>query len=234
MEQLHGLASVATKHLLADLCRELARDQVLDVHFDAEGGPDVAQRVRAGAEADVLVLSEAAVTDLENDGFLVPGTVRPMFISEVVAAQSEAATPIPLESEADLRAALEGATRLAYSTGPSGAALLDLLDRWELTTRLEGRLVRARPGVPVGLQIANGEADLGFQQRSELQSIEGVRVIGPLPGGARLRSTFSGGVLASSERRESASSVLALLVDPGHASVVLGHGMSLAGQETVL
>lgn len=220
-----GLSSMATRELLADLAAELAQDCGVVVQFTSAGGIEVADRVRAAAVADLLVLADEAMRTLEADGLLVPNTLRPLFVSHVVAAVPDAAPELALATEDDLRAALAAAARIAYSTGPSGNALLDLIERWRLTDLLADRLVQAPPGVPVGSLLARGDADLGFQQRSELTGVDGVRVVGPLPGSAAVQSTFTGGVLTTSRNPGVAQTVLAKLGSLAVADTIRKRGM---------
>lgn len=223
-----GLSSMATRLLVADLAEEIGRRHHLAVAFTSEGGVDVARRVREGAVADLLVLGSEAMRALEEESLLVPGTRRPLFVSQMVAAVPAAVSSPSLSSEADLRELLIGADRIAYSTGPSGIALLDLVDRWGLTETLRGRLVQAPPGTPVGSMLADGEADLGFQQYSELMGVDGIRLLGPLPGETARSTVFAGAVLASSSRPDLAGRVLALFGDAAMDAVVQSRGMTPA------
>ena len=223
-----GLSSMATRQLLAELATEVGDSLGRTVRFTSAGGVDIANRIRAGEVADLAVLADTAVRGLVRDGFIHPDTVRPLFVSPVVAAvPSDQAAPA-LAHEDDLRTALSRAGRIAYSTGPSGDALLELVRRWGLDDELDGRFVQAPPGVPVGALLAGGEADLGFQQWSELKGVRGVTVLGPLPGDAAITSVFSGGVPVSSRDNESARVVLGHLNSPETAATIRRNGMSPA------
>ncbi len=225
---IRGLSSMATRLILADLAGEIGRRHHIEVSFTSEGGVEVARKVRAGVQADLLVLGATAMRALAEEGLLVAATVRPLLVSQVVAAVPAASSAGPLSAETELRELLVAADRIAYSTGPSGTGLLVLLERWGLVETLRGRLVQAPPGVPVGSLLANGEADLGFQQRSELMDVAGIRLLGPLPGEAALSTTFVGAVLAGSAQPELARTVVGLLADPANAAVVESRGMSPA------
>jgi len=222
-----GLSSMATRVLLDDLVDDIERQHGIAVSFTSTGGVEVAQQVRDGAVADLVVLAADALGALESDGLLANGTVRPLFVSQVVAAvPAGSATPL-LATENDVRAAVVNAGRVAYSTGPSGSAVLALLERWGLHDELRDALVQAAPGVPVGSLLASGQADLGFQQLSELQDLPGVQVLGPLPGDATIWSTFSGGVLATSTQAARATEVLGLLSADTAVARVAARGMAL-------
>lgn len=223
-----GLSSMATRHLLADLAGEIARSLGLAVRFDSGGGVEVEQRVRDGVPADVVVLAAPAMARLDDEGLLVSGTLRPLFVSQVVAAVPADRTAPAFATEDDLATALASAATVAYSTGPSGTALLALIDRLGLTDLLADRMLQAPPGVPVGSLLADGRADLGFQQHSELMDVGGITILGPLPGEAAIRSTFSGAVAAASPQADTAAQVLDLLGSDVAARLAATRGMTLA------
>ncbi|MFI8461324.1 substrate-binding domain-containing protein [Kitasatospora sp. NPDC085464] len=228
-QEISGLSSMATRPVLADLCEHLRHTCGTPVRFESAGGVEVARRVREGAGADLLVLAAGALAELEEEGLVLRGTARPLWVSQVVAAVPDGA-PVPaLDSESDLRAALLSATGVAYSTGPSGTALIGLIARLGLTGTLSERLVQAPAGVPAGSLLSSGRADLAFQQRSELTDLPGVFVVGPLPGDTAIDSVFSGGVLASSGRPGRARTVLDLLGSDTASGIARARGMRAVG-----
>ncbi|GHJ92372.1 hypothetical protein SNE510_18910 [Streptomyces sp. NE5-10] len=222
--ELVGLSSMATRPILADLGEHLRLAHGTPVRFESAGGVEVARRVREGAEADLLVLAAGALAALEREGHLLPGTARPLWISQVVAAVPDGPAPA-LDTVDDLRAALTSATGVAYSTGPSGTALLDLLDRLGLAETLADRLVQAPPGVPAGSLLSSGRADLAFQQFSELRDLPGVTVLGPLPGDTAITSVFGAAVLASTTEPDRARAALGLLAGEEASKLAAARGM---------
>ncbi len=224
---LTGLSSMATRRLLSDLAEEIGRRQGIGLRFESAGGVEIAERIRAGARADLVVLAADALEGLADEGLVVPGSVRPLFLSSVVAAVP-GGNGRPLQTEDQLRALMLESGRVAYSTGPSGTALLALVQRWGLADEMASRWVQAPPGVPVGSLLADGAADLGFQQLSELADVTGITVLGPLPGDAAVRSTFSGGVLSSSGQPEAAEGALDALGGAELAPLVRAAGMDAA------
>lgn len=218
---------MATKQLVGRLCASLDQDPGVAVTFESEGGVDVARRIREdSAAADIVVLATAAMRLLAEEGWLVAGSLRPMYESEVVAAVPASVSLPALRTETDLRAMFAAAHGIAYSTGPSGDGLLALIERWGLAEEVNQKLVQAPSGTPVGSLLASGSADLGFQQRSELSTAPGVSIVGPLPGDAGIRSTFSGAVLRSSVQPASLD-VLDLMTSERVAPIVRACGMNL-------
>ncbi|MFJ8438817.1 substrate-binding domain-containing protein [Kitasatospora griseola] len=225
---IFGLSSMATRPVLADLAAHLGHAHGVPVRFESAGGVEVARRVREGAEADLLVLAEGALAELAAEGLVLAGTVRPLWVSQVVVAVPDGAQVPALATESDLRTALLSASGIGYSTGPSGTALLALIGRLGLAGALAGQLVQAPPGVPAGSLLASGRAELAFQQRSELTGLPGVVVVGPLPGDAAIDSVFGGGVLASSARPDRAREVLDLLGSDAASGIARARGMRAA------
>lgn len=227
-QEISGLSSMATRPVLAELCEHLRLAHGIGVRFEAAGGVETARRVRGGAGADLLVLADGALAELDASGHLLGGTRRPLWVSSVVAAVPEGA-PVPaFGSESDLRAALLSARGIAYSTGPSGTSLVALIARLGLAGPLGERLVQAPPGVPAGSLLSSGRADLAFQQHSELMDVPGVVVIGPLPGDTAISSVFGGAVLASSTRPHRAREVLDLLGSDAASGIARTRGMRAA------
>ncbi|HYE41003.1 MAG TPA: substrate-binding domain-containing protein, partial [Ramlibacter sp.] len=113
-------------------------------------------------------------------------------------------------------------------TGPSGVALVKLFERWGIAQELQGRLVQAPPGIPVGALVARGEVALGFQQLSELVHVEGITILGAMPAAVAIDTTFSGAVCAASTQAAAARELLAFMARPEAAETKRRHGMEPA------
>lgn len=216
---------MATQALLADLAAACERDTGTVLRFESVGGVDAAARVRSGEAFDLVVLADAAIAQLQAGG-LVDSTPLELGASAMAVAAPAGVERPDVGSVEALRDALLAAPRIAYSTGPSGTALLMLLERWGLTDRLKPRLVQARPGVPVAALLAAGEAQLGFQQFSELQGQPGIALLGPMPPGAEVVTRFVGAVAAASQQSHPARAALEFMSAPARDAIRRTHGMS--------
>ncbi len=127
-----------------------------------------------------------------------------------------------------MRRAVLAAPRIGYSTGPSGVALMRLFERWGIAAELQGRIVQAPAGVPVGTLVARGDVALGFQQLSELMNLEGIDVIGSLPEPVQIVTTFSAGLCAGSSQGEAVRGMLAFMASAEAADAKRRHGMEPA------
>ncbi len=223
-----GISSMATRAVLADLAAAFERRTGCAVAFESVGGVDAAKRVAAGEAFDVVVLASDAIDRLLAAGHVVAGTRVDVTTSGVAVAVAAGATLPDVGSEDSVRRAVLAARRIGYSTGPSGTELLKLFARWGIADALAERLVQARAGVPVAALVASGEADLGFQQLSEMMSAPGVAVAGMLPPPIAIVTTFSGGVCAAAREPARARELLAFLAAPDAAAAKRTHGMEPA------
>lgn len=225
-ELITGISSMATRQLLAELTQACPLEGTV-LQIESVGGVDAARRVTEGEAFDLVVLAADAMAKLDAAGHLQPGSLRPLVDSPMAMAVKAGTAKPDVRSADALRAAVLQAQRIAYSTGPSGVALMALFERWGITQALQGRLVQAKPGVPVGSLIAEGAADLGFQQLSELLHVEGIALLGPMPPGLEIVTTFSGAVGARSRLPALAQQVLDFMASPAAADAKRRNGMAV-------
>ncbi len=226
--RITGISSMATRTLLAELAQAYEQRSGTVVAIESVGGVDAAKRVLDGEAFDVVVLSSDAVRKLVDAGRVLAGSVVDLVHSGVAVAVKAGAPRPDLASEDSVKAAVLAATSIGYSTGPSGTALLALFERWGLLPQLEARLVQARAGVPVGTLVANGDVELGFQQRSELIHLPGITLVGDLPPAIRIDTVFAAGICTACAQPEAARALLAFMASPEAADAKRRQGMEPA------
>lgn len=205
---------MATRQVLADLAGSYRQQRGIDVAIESVGGVDAAKRVKAGELFDVVVLAADAIEKLIASGHVVAGSKTDLVRSAVAIAVRAGSSRPDVSSEEALRNAVLAVRTLGYSTGPSGTALLKLFERWGIADSVRSRIVQAPPGVPVGQLVAAGEVELGFQQFSEMMNQPGTSLLGTMPPGCEIVTTFSGGLCASSAQAEAARALLAYMHSP--------------------
>jgi molybdate transport system substrate-binding protein len=220
-----GISSMATRQLLAELSSEFTRQSGVPVQFESVGGVDAARRVQAGEAFDLVVLASDALEKLiASDA--VDGSTRRDLVHSGVAVAVRQGDPHPaLQSEQAVREAVLAAPTIGYSTGPSGVALVRLFERWGILPQIQGRLLQASPGIPVGSLVAQGKVALGFQQLSELIHEPGIEVVGPLPASIQITTTFSAALGTHATQAAAARALLDHLSSAQSAEVKRRQGM---------
>ena len=219
---------MATKAVLAELVDQYQRLSEHKVVAESVGGVDAARRVQAGEAVDAVVLAAAAIEQLIAAGHLVAGSRVDLVNSGVAVAVRAGVARPDIASEEAVKEAVLAARSISFSTGPSGAHLTKLFARWGIAERIQGRIVQAPPGIPVGALVARGDAELGFQQLSELMHVQGIIVLGPLPAAIQIVTTFSAGLSANSTQPEAVRAMLDFMVSPAAAEAKRSNGMEPA------
>jgi molybdate transport system substrate-binding protein len=227
-DRITGISSMATRQVLAELGRAYEQRCACTVVIEAVGGVDAAKRVQAGEPFDVVVLAADAIDRLIASGHVVAGSRIDLVRSPVAMAVRAGAAHPDVASEQAVRRAVLAARRVSYSTGPSGVYLTQLFARWGIADEIKERIVLAPPGVPVGTLVASGDADLGFQQLSELMHLDGIAVLGVLPDDIAFITVFSAGLCAVSTRAVAARGMLDFMTSPEAADAIRRHGMEPA------
>ena len=67
------------------------------------------------------------------------------------------------------------------------------------------------PATPVGEIVAHGDAEIGFQQISELKPVNGIDIVGPLPADLQKITVFSAGIATVSKEPEAGKALIKFL-----------------------
>jgi molybdate transport system substrate-binding protein len=227
---------MATRHVLTDLAEAAVASGLPGVDLEAVGGVDAARRVSGSEQFDLVFLAHDALRRLADDGHVIAESLTPLMLSQVgVAIPSNSNEPAAHQGTrafpdaAGLRAALRDAARIGYSTGPSGVALMKMIEDWGLGEELGQRMVQARPGIPVARSLAQGDVELGFQQLSELVGQPGIRVLGVLPPDCAIDTVFAGAVATTSEDRARALETLGFFSSLAAIPILVAHSFVPAG-----
>jgi molybdate transport system substrate-binding protein len=230
---MKAISSMATRHVLVDLLAAASTAGLPQIELESAGGLDAAGRVAAGEAFDLVFLADDALRRLASGGSVRSDSVTPLVLSQVAAAVRAPTRDVPrppgptLSDGADVRRALFAAGRIGYSTGPSGTELVRMIEDWGLYDALQARLVRAPPGVPIAVMLADGDVDLGFQQLSELARQPEVHILGVLPHDCAIETVFSGAVARTAGNPVLATEVLSFLASEAAAPIRRAHGFGM-------
>lgn len=229
VESIRMLSSMATREILSRLVAAYADIPGTPlVQLESAGGVDVASRVQSGDAVDIVVLAGGAIDQLIASGQLREGSRVDLARSGMGVAVKSGGPHPDIRSEAALRQAILAARSLGYSTGPSGNHLVKTFERWGIQEQIASRIVQAPAGVSVATLVARGDAELGFQQLSELLHVPGVEVLGPMPGDTQSVTTFSAAMSVACNRAPEVRALLEFLAGSQADAIKREQGMEPA------
>ena len=192
-------------------------------------------RLARGESADVVIMDGSAAEALIKRGLAQAGSHVLLARSLVGMVVREGAPKPGIGSVDALKATLLAAKSIAYSDSGSGTYLSTrLFPQLGIADQLapKSRKVRGPPsGEPVAYVVARGEAEIGFQQVSELIRVPGVTFVGPIPDEIQPGSSFAGAVANSSREPEAAKALLRFLGSPDAAPVIVHAGLTPVPQQ---
>ena len=224
-EEIQVMVSLAMKAAYLKLAPRYELESGNRVATQFVGGVDIARRLRAGESADLVMMAAKGIDDLERERLVAAGSRIDLVRSIIgVAVRAGAARP-DIGSSESLKRVLHAAKAIGYSSGPSGVYLAEVFKRWEISP---AKLHQTAPGLPAGDLLVSGEAEIAFQQVSELLPVKGIDYIGPLPADLQLVTIFSAGTPVSAKNAGDARKLALFLKSPGAVPVLASYGLEPA------
>jgi molybdate transport system substrate-binding protein len=192
------------------------------------GETSIASRLKRGETVDIVIVADALLRQFIEDGLVLAEGRMPVARSSIGLAV-RAGAPKPDVSSLDaLRRTFLQAKAVAYSASVSGEYLTtELYQRLGIADQMLPRSRHIGGGERTGAVVARGEADIAFQQMSELLPVPGIAHITPLPPEVQKVSVFSAGVAATSRNANLARAVIKFLASPEAAPAIAKSGLEL-------
>ena len=185
----------------------------------------IPNRLQSGESADVVILATSALEELAKKHKVIPGTRVDLARSLIAMAVRAGAQKPDISTLEGLKRTLLTAKSIAYSGSTSGVYLsTELFQRLGIADAIRSKCIMIDAG-PVGIVIARGDAEIGFQQLSELLPIPGIDVVGLIPPEAQKITMYSGGVVVNSKQHAIAEQFLRFLASPEAAATIKKSGM---------
>jgi molybdate transport system substrate-binding protein len=183
-------------------------------------------RLARGEKADIVILARDALDQLADKGLVVPDSKADLAISRIAMAVKEGA-PVPdISTIASFKRTLTAAKSIAYSDSASGVYIKsELWKKLDLESELapKSRMIQA---TPVGEIVARGEADIGFQQMSELLPVKGIHIVGLIPESVQKETRFAAGEVAGAQHGAEAKKLLSFLTSPEAFPIIRASGLT--------
>ncbi len=222
-----GAFTAAYFELIPELERITKKKIVTAATSMGTGSDSIPSRLERGEPVDVVIVADAALVHLIKDGMILAES-RTLLARSSIGMAVRAGAPKPdIDSVDAFKRTLLQAKSIAYSASVSGHYLTtELFQRLGIADQIM-RKSRRIEGERVGDVVARGEAEIGFQQVSELLPVPGIDLVGPLPPEVQKVSVFSAGVPAGAGDSDAAHALIRFLASPDAADAIRKSGMEL-------
>lgn len=216
-----------------------AYDQLIPLYEQATGhkvvtergaslgnAPDsIPSRFARNEQFDIVILADSGLEALMGQGKVVQGS-RVDLARSMIGMSVRKGTPRPDISTVEaLKQTLLNAKSIAYSASASGVYLsTELFPRLGVAEQIKDKATKIY-SERVGAVVLRGDAEIGFQQVSELLPFKELDFVGPLPDEVQQRVFFSAGVAAGSRNPDAARHLIRFLAAPAAAPIIRSTGM---------
>jgi molybdate transport system substrate-binding protein len=187
-----------------------------NLNFGTAGG--LRARLDKGEQADLLILPAATIESMEKAGKLVAGSRTDLGRTITGIAIKEGAPAPDVSTPEAFKQALIKARGVSFSDpaagGSSGTYFAGLLQKMGIADEVNKKAVLGKRGYEVAQAVVDGRVEIGTTFISELLTVPGVRIIGPLPGDMYFANTYTAGIPAESRQQDAAKALLRVLTNP--------------------
>jgi molybdate transport system substrate-binding protein len=194
----------------------------IDGEFGAVGA--MADKLRAGAPADLIVLTQALLAKLAEERLVIPSTIADVGRVETALAVRSRDPRVTVKTEADLREVLRAADAIFVpdiKASTAGRHVARVLDQLGIAYEVASRLKIFPDGATAMRELAGspGQRPIGCTQATEIIATDGVALSGSLPPGYDLVTTYTAGIPVHAAHPTEARALVALLAGPDQSEL---------------
>jgi len=232
--EIKVLTSRAMNHVLTELGGTFERTSGHKVTLVLAPPTEIQKRVENGEIVDV-VMSGATVNNLVKQGKIASDD-RVLLARVGIGVAVRTGAPRPdISSPEALKRALLAAKSIVYTDpaigGASGIHFEKVLDRLGIAKEIQAKSIKNPLAAtkPSAEFVARGEAELGIQLISEIVSVPGATLLGPLPGDLQAMSDILAGILKTAPQPDATRALLKFLTSPAATPAIKAAGMEPGG-----
>lgn len=229
--EIKVLTTRAMNHVLTELAGAFQRASEHRITLILAPPNEIERRIAKGEIVDVVMSGSAAVDNLVQQGKIARGDQ--LILARVgIGVAVRAGAPKPdISSIESFRRTLLAAKSIVYTDpavgGASGIHFEKVLDRLGIAKEIKAKsILNARAATTPSAEIvARGEAELGIQLISEVVSVPGAELLGPLPGELQAFNVIRAGIVTTAREPDAAKVLFRFLTSPAAAGVIKATGM---------
>ncbi len=216
MNELNILSGGAAHGLVASLAADFKRSTGFDIkgEFGAVGG--MADKLRNGVAADLVILTSALLKTLAEEKLVVASSIRDVGVVETALAVRSGDPMVTAQSPDTLRAAFLAADAIFVpdiKASTAGIHVAKVLAQIGIADEVALRLKIYPNGATAMGELAASSATraIGCTQSTEIIATKGVKLSGALPKGCDLTTTYTAGTTTRAAHAREARTLIDLL-----------------------
>ena len=216
MTALNVLSGGAAQGLVTSLAPAFKARTGFDIsgEFGAVGG--MADRLRKGVAADIIILTAALVAKLADEKLVVACSIKDVGLVETAIAVRALDAKVTIGNADDLRKALLASDEIYLpdtKASTAGIHVAKVLAQLGIADDVGSRLKVYPNGATAMRELAASSArqPIGCTQSTEIISTEGVQLSGALPKGCELATMYAAGVTTNAASPKQAQILIELL-----------------------
>ncbi len=221
-----GAFTEAYKQLIPEFEKQTGHKVISSFGASIGNAPDaIPTRLARGEKFDLVILSDGGLEALVKSGYVVKGSRVDLVRSQIGAAVRKGTPKPDISTVEALKKTLLDAKSIAYSASASGVYLsTELFPKLGVAEQLKDKAKKNMGGRAVAM-VWRGDAELGFQQVSELIYFKELDFIGTLPESVQQTIFFSAGLIDGSNEQATAKELVRFFQSPGVAEVIRKTGL---------
>jgi molybdate transport system substrate-binding protein len=221
-----GAFTEAYKKLVPEFEKQTGHQVISSFGASVGNAPDsIPTRFSRGEKFDLVILSDGGLEALVKSGKVIPGSRVDLVRSQIGAAVRKGTPKPDISTVEALKQTLLNAKSIAYSASASGTYLsTELFPKLGVAEQLKDTAKKIM-SERVGAVVARGDAELGFQQVSELIYFKELDFVGTLPESVQQTIFFSAGLVEGSNEQETAKQLIRFFQSPAVADVIRQTGL---------
>jgi molybdate transport system substrate-binding protein len=209
MSSLKILSGGAAQGLVASVAPQFKAMTGLDIEGEFGAVGAMADKLRAGTQADIVVLTAAMIATLARENFVIAASIADIGLVETAIAIRAGDPPVSVRDSAELRKALLAADAIFVPdtrASTAGIHVAKILQQLGIADEVAARLKIFPNGATAMRNLAASTAarPIGCTQSTEIISTSGVILSGSLPRGCELSTVYTAAVATQA-------------IDAGHA-----------------
>ena len=229
--ELKVLTVIGMRAVLEELGPQFERSSGYKLVMDFVTSGDVIKRIGAGEVADAVIMPRQGIDRFVKEGKAVGSSVTVLARSVMGAAVRQGAPRPDISSNEAFRRALLAARTITYPNPAHGAAsgvhFAKVLDRLGIANEVNAKTIFLPKAGPVGILVANGQAELAIHQVQELLPVSGIDIVGALPSDLQETLLFAAVVMTGSKNADAIRALVSFMQSPEAAKVIKAKGMEV-------